>query len=709
VKTDNLYYQGFSELTAFIAKQDYKSAARRGAAIFVQVFCGIPEESYIENLLWELSYLLPAESQIIGLTTAGEIMNGKVSFNQTVLSFTVFEETKVRTLFLEKQDLDAFDTGRYIVNQIVTEKTKGMLVFAEAVQNDAYRLLKGIESLRPDLPVFGGAPGDNLQFKAQYCFTQAGITKTGVVAAAFDSDTLIITNKYHLDWIPIGKEFTVTDADGKLLKKVENFTAYELYARYLGKEIADAALKGAADVFPLMLKKEGTLIGRVPVQVNDDGSMVMFGPLEVGDKVQFSYGHVETLLSQTDHIIAETQELPVESIFVYSCVGRRNFMQDSIETEILPLQTIAPTTGLFTYGEFFHANCSNELMNLTMTLAIMSESKNSLIPAHSQTISSRAHTTGRHITIMKTLTHLVTVVTGELQESLAQLAEFNEELSATNDELRAVNDQLDQTIKEVNQKNEIIEARNQDIMDSILYARRIQRAILPEEQKFKASFSDYFIYYRPKDIVSGDFYWLVEEPGRVAIAVVDCTGHGVPGAFMSLMGYNTLNRVFQEMKEWDPAYALERLDSIVRKDLKQDSGGTNDGMELMLCIVNQKEQAISIASANRPALLVKDNEIIEIKGDKKPIGGSLSPHKPFSLQRFPIKKGMRLYMFSDGITDQFGGDSRRKFTPKRLKELVLEIQPLTMEKQYSLFEQRMNQWKGNIEQLDDMILIALEW
>ncbi len=471
MRTDNLYYQGFSELTAFIAKQDYKSAVQQRAAIFVQVFCGIPEESYIENSVWELSYLLPAESQIIRLTTAGEII--------------------------------------------------------------------------------------------------------------------------------------------------------------------------------------------------------------------------------TDHIIAETKELPAESIFVYSCVGRKNFMQDSIETEILPLQTIAPTTGSFTYGEFFHANCSNELMNLTMTPAIItSESNKNVVPNGCQATGSRDHTTGRHIT------HLVTVVIGELQESLAQLAEFNEELNATNDELRTVNDQLDQTIKEINQKNEIIEARNQDIMDSILYARRIQRAILPEEQKFKECFIDYFIYYKPKDIVSGDFYWLIEELGQVAIAVVDCTGHGVPGAFMSLTGYNNLNRIFQEMKEWDPAYALTQLDAIVRKDLKQDSGGTNDGMELMLCIFNQKDQTISIASANRPALLVKDNEIIEIKGDKKSIGGSLSLHKPFSLQRYHIEKGMQLYVFSDGSTDQFGGNSRRKFTHKRLKELVLEMQPLPMEKQHQLFDQRMNQWRGNVEQLD---------
>ncbi len=262
----------------------------------------------------------------------------------------------------------------------------------------------------------------------------------------------------------------------------------------------------------------------------------------------------------------------------------------------------------------------------------------------------------------------------------------------------------DRTAIVVAQKEELAQ-KNKDITDSIRYAKRIQFAILPE----KSPFPDTFILFKPKDIVSGDFYWFTEMGDKEFFSAVDCTGHGVPGAFMSIIGHNSLTKIVREYGILEPGKILSQLNKEVVQTLQQrtDSGDVYDGMDLALVCYNKKERILEYAGAFNPLYLVRNGEILETKANKVSIGrSSLSTEVEFTNHRFEIKKGDKIYLFSDGFADQFGGELMKKFKYKNLKELILRIQPETMENQRSIMDQTIEQWRGDVEQVDDILVIG---
>jgi len=264
---------------------------------------------------------------------------------------------------------------------------------------------------------------------------------------------------------------------------------------------------------------------------------------------------------------------------------------------------------------------------------------------------------------------------------------------------------IERTALVVAQKEELAQ-KNKDITDSIRYAKRIQVAILPPQIPFK----DTFILFKPKDIVSGDFYWLDSIGELEFLAAVDCTGHGVPGAFMSLIGYTSISKIVKEMHIYKPSDILDQLNIEITRSLQQhdEAGGAiQDGMDMALICYNTKTRLLQFAGAVNPLWLVRNNEIQEIKADRFSIGRSTTNiEKSFTNHEIPIQKGDFVYFFSDGYADQFGGESGKKFMAKPMKNLVLYLQDQPPEKQKEILDDTIESWRGDIEQVDDILIIG---
>ncbi|GIV28110.1 MAG: hypothetical protein KatS3mg027_1924 [Bacteroidia bacterium] len=273
----------------------------------------------------------------------------------------------------------------------------------------------------------------------------------------------------------------------------------------------------------------------------------------------------------------------------------------------------------------------------------------------------------------------------------------------------------ERTAEVVRQKEEIerqrvkLEHLYNEVTDSIKYAKRIQEAILPLEADVKKQLPDSFVLYKPKDIVSGDFYWMEKVGKKVFFAAVDCTGHGVPGAFMSIVGYNLLKQIVKE--ENNPGEILNKLSKGVKDTLHQgvEEGTSKDGMDIALCSYDSETYELQFAGAYNPLYLVRDGKLIEIKADKFPIGGALedSDYRKYTSHNIQLKKGDTIYIFSDGYADQFGGTKGKKFMVKQFRQLILDIQNKSMEEQKRFLNDTIENWRGAHEQVDDILVIGV--
>jgi serine phosphatase RsbU (regulator of sigma subunit) len=250
----------------------------------------------------------------------------------------------------------------------------------------------------------------------------------------------------------------------------------------------------------------------------------------------------------------------------------------------------------------------------------------------------------------------------------------------------------------------------QMINDSISYAQRIQKAILPDERLINEIIPDAFVLYNPRNVVSGDFYWLSGDADRYQFAVADCTGHGVPGAFMSLICSSLLSQISSEMSNASPSEILLELDKKVCDALKQHDAGTRtqDGMDIALCMVDRSAKKLWFASANRSLVIIRKGEMIQLKGDKYPVGGTQLADKSFTCHTVDIEPGDILYMFTDGYADQFGGKNNKKFSSRQLLQLIMNAHSSPFNRQQELFTETFNTWKGDHEQIDDVTLVAFK-
>jgi PAS domain S-box-containing protein len=257
-----------------------------------------------------------------------------------------------------------------------------------------------------------------------------------------------------------------------------------------------------------------------------------------------------------------------------------------------------------------------------------------------------------------------------------------------------------------------IQEKNKKINDSINYARRIQNAILPDNTIIGKALPDSFVLYKPRDVVSGDFPWFVQSGDSIFIAAVDCTGHGVPGALLSLIGYFLLNDIVRSRGVTDPGKILDLLDEGVTQTLKQDRGdaATKDGMDIALCRIDVKQKAVEYAGAHRPLLVMKSSVMEEIKGDRFPVGGGIAKNQvSFNTTRVQLKSGDSIYFSSDGFPDQFGGTEGRKLGSKKMRELVEQLGDLRGLSAMNAFDEAWENWRGNHKQTDDVLLIGIRF
>lgn len=246
--------------------------------------------------------------------------------------------------------------------------------------------------------------------------------------------------------------------------------------------------------------------------------------------------------------------------------------------------------------------------------------------------------------------------------------------------------------------------RNKEIMDSINYAKRIQSAILPSSKKVEQHLRDSFILYKPKDIVAGDFYWLEALDDKVLFAAADCTGHGVPGAMVSVVCNGALNRSVREFGLTDPGKILDKTREIVVEEFEKSEEEVKDGMDIAFCTLSDRR--LSYAGAHNPLWIVRNGEIIETKANKQPIG-RFEHSKPYTTHHFEMEKGDTIYIFSDGYVDQFGGEKGKKFKLKALRELLLGIQDKSMNEQKKKIDEVFESWRGDLEQIDDVCIFGV--
>ncbi len=252
-----------------------------------------------------------------------------------------------------------------------------------------------------------------------------------------------------------------------------------------------------------------------------------------------------------------------------------------------------------------------------------------------------------------------------------------------------------------------LETKNKEITDSIEYALRIQTAILPPQKIVKQYLENSFILYKPKDIVAGDFYWMESVDDLVLFAACDCTGHGVPGAMVSVVCNNALNRVVREFGLTQPALILDKTAEIVIDNFSKSEEEIKDGMDISLCAYNIKTKTLQWAGANNPLWILQNGEIIETKADKQPIGMNENS-KPFTNHTFNLNSTDKIYLFTDGFADQFGGDTGdRKLTRKRFKELLLSIQNKSMSEQCIELDNFIEDYRKQVEQIDDILVMGV--
>lgn len=286
----------------------------------------------------------------------------------------------------------------------------------------------------------------------------------------------------------------------------------------------------------------------------------------------------------------------------------------------------------------------------------------------------------------------------------------------SNRKTRRTNVVLETQKSEIAEQKKIVEEQHRDIVDSVNYALRIQQAVMPSRNDMKKMFPESFLIYKPRDIVSGDFWWIAEKGGMKVVVAADCTGHGVPGAFMSLIGTSLLNEIINEKGITDPGVILNMLSARVVKALHQNEerASANDGMDIALAVIDEDAELLMFAGANNSLYYTNiAGELHEVKGDRQPIGFYLDKHNPFKVHTMSLQDVTNIYMFTDGYADQFCGNAGtqfgKKFKYSRLKSTLTSVQQLNSLQQKEFMQKTFEDWKGNMFQVDDVLMVGIKF
>ncbi|MEA3289561.1 MAG: FIST N-terminal domain-containing protein [Campylobacterota bacterium] len=407
MKTINTIYTDEKSLKEFLNSH----AIPNDEKVLLQIFTGVLDEDYINNMIRSIVNILP-KINIIGSSTDGEIIDTEVKSNSTVLSFSIFEETSISIYKIEKFP-SCYQTGKHLIKKIENkDDAKAAIVFADGLNTNGEIFLKAFHKYAPHIQIAGGLAGDNATFKKTYIFTKEGVDDSSAIAAVLYNPNLIVNTSFSFGWEEIGKEMTITKSVENRVYTIDDISTTNIYKKYLGKEIEEA-LPATGIEFPLIINRQGNKIARAVVGKNDDGSLVFAGNIRKGDKVHLGYGNIENILDNRFNLYDNISQYPFESIFIYSCMARKRLLGDEIKNEIVPMSKAAPLSGFFTYGEFYFcdssSSCDNQLLNQTTTVLTLSESKNSKnnIDEDKKEKKQKAQT-------IKALSHLISETSKEL-------------------------------------------------------------------------------------------------------------------------------------------------------------------------------------------------------------------------------------------------------------------------------------------------------
>ncbi|NPA11937.1 MAG: SpoIIE family protein phosphatase [Epsilonproteobacteria bacterium] len=672
----NVSHYKYESLDDF--ERNFDPSVKNKKRALIQVFSGFVEKDEVERIQKRFRKL---DLDFAGVTTAGEIYLGRAYKNSLVISVVEFEDSEVEYFIDEIDDDTKF--GYNLATSTYKENTKSAILFLSGLTTNGEDVVKAMEEVDNSVIIAGGMAGDNSNMKATYVFNKDKIYDRGGIIATLNGENLHLIHDYKLNWQPFGKAMTITKADKNHLYEIDNMPAVEVYRRYLGERITEL-LPHSSIEFPLIKLSDKMHICRAIIKVFDDGSVLTIGNLNEGDKVKFAIGNVDLIVNKTKEEIKQEIYIKPDVIFNYSCVGRLSFLQDNVNIELKPFNDIAPTSGFFTYGEIMSKNGKNFLLNESLTFLGLAERLEKIdVELNEQQRSNESFLQNKQSVIMEVLVNLTNRVIQELDEA-----------------------------------KEEVEMIYKKIKDSIEFAALLQRSLLPRKKEIDEFFEDNFIFWKPKDIVGGDIYLfdLVKNENEALYMVIDCTGHGVPGAFVTMMVKTIEKEIINKLEddklsEISPAKILSYFNSSIKNLLKQDEfSKSNAGFDGGVVYYNKSRQILKFAGAQIPLIYVDENgELSEIKGDKKSVGDKKnSVNESYTEHLINVKEGMKFYMTTDGFIDQLGGDKLLPFGKKRLKNLIAKHHTLPMDEQRKIYMREFYEYKNGFEQIDDITLVGFE-
>jgi len=349
---------------------------------------------------------------------------------------------------------------------------------------------------------------------------------------------------------------------------------------------------------------------------------------------------------------------------------------------------------------------TTELLAVT-TQSIIDDFSDELELAFNQKVRTNQLYTYLIFGVAVLLLGLVILAMLRMNKQRESLAFANQRLQRLNTKVADRNQELSQTLDQLNLTQHQLIYKNQQINASLSYAKRIQDALLPSQKKLTKLLGNSFVFYQPKDLVSGDFFWIEQQGDHILFAVADCTGHGVPGALMSVICHHALKRAVREYRLVEPHLILNETREIVINELGQQEErlAVSDGMDIALCTLKGNE--LSYAGAYNPIWICRGGEVLKVKANRQPIGKYRKP-TPFTPHTFELAKGDTIYLFTDGFIDQFGGNHEKKFKSANLEKLLKSIQSESMEQQGKLIAAAFDEWKGELQQVDDVCIVGLK-
>lgn len=407
--------------------------------ILIQIFCGQGKENLKKTVLTLLKEL--PQAVLIGTTTDGEIKDKKITTSSTIISISIFENTFIKKYYVENKD--SFDTGFTLAKELITPNTKLLILFTDGTTTNGENFLKGIESFNNKIPICGGMAGDNGEFTQTFICSQNKILKSGAVGVSLNSDSLKIHNDYRFNWSSIGIEHTIDKIEDNRVYSINGMSPIDFYSKYLGEDVA-LALPATGIEFPLIVEKDGIPTARALIAKHKDGSVSFAGNLKEGDKVKLGFGNAEMIMQNPIKSFDTLYNIKPQSFFLYSCMARRRYMPDLIQVEVEPFARIAPTSGFFTYAEFYHNGSKNLLLNQTLTVVALTEENTKIDKKIKKAEPEKKDAYARTI---RALTHLIRQSTKDYDK---QTTKLNEEKLYTHNLLAAQKQFLRHTIHETN-------------------------------------------------------------------------------------------------------------------------------------------------------------------------------------------------------------------------------------------------------------------